>query len=105
MDLEQSAALHARVKAMIAAFDPSGFDLLACDIARYQAEHSLGLSRLCAARGIDPAQLALANAIPAVPTDAFKLSRVSTFDEGDTRAIFRTSGTTRGGEARGCHAF
>lgn len=107
MDVERSSALHARARAFVDAFERGGaspaFDALACDLARYQAEHSPGFARLCRARGVDPAALTAAEVIPAVPTDAFKLTRVATFDEADARVVFRTSGTTIG--ARGSHAL
>jgi hypothetical protein len=105
MDIARSSSLHARVKAMIAAFDGTGFDDLACDLARYQAEHSPGYARLCGARGVAPSALARAIDIPAVPTEAFKLTRVATFDEAHDLVTFRTSGTTAGVEERGAHAF
>lgn len=77
------------------------FDALATDLARYQAAHAPGFARLCRARGVDPARLVRADEIPPVPTDVFKLARVATFDPSETRATFRTSGTTIG--ARGTH--
>src|SRR5687767_11748273 len=82
---------------------PESFDALACDIARYQAEHSAGFARLCKARGINPAALARADEVPAVPTDAFKVTRVATFDAEHDVIAFRTSGTTIG--ARGTHVM
>lgn len=105
---EESSLLHARARAMIAAFEsnaapPESFDALACDLARYQAARIEGFARLCRARGVDPAALSRAEDIPAVPTDAFKLTRVATFPESDTRKTFRTSGTTVG--TRGEHAM
>ncbi|MBX3218212.1 MAG: acyl-protein synthetase [Labilithrix sp.] len=107
MDLERSSSLHARARAFVAAFergeDTPDFDALACDLARYQADHAPGYARLCHARGLDPAALSRAEDIPAVPTDAFKLTRVATFDEASTAVTFRTSGTTIG--ARGAHAM
>ncbi len=104
--LAASAALHARARAMIAAFErgapmPEAFDALAADLARFQAAHVAGYGRLCAARGVDPRAIARAAEAPAVPTDAFKLARVFAFDEGDAAVTFRTSGTTIG--ARGAH--
>ena len=102
MDLDRSAALHARARAFIASGEVD-FDAFACDVARYQAEHAPGFARLCAARGVEPATLVRAAEIPPVPTDAFKLTRVSTFDEAHSIAAFRTSGTTVG--ARGSHAM
>ena len=106
MDLAKSNALHARARAFVAAFErgdpaPEAFDVLACDIARYQIENSEGYARLVRARGLDPKMLVEATALPPVPTDAFKLTRVATFDEAETKTVFRTSGTTIG--ARGSH--
>ena len=94
---------------MVAAFEagapaPEPFDALACDLARFQAASIEGYARLCRARAVDPAALTRAAEIPAVPTDAFKLTRVATFPPSPTAAegrVFRTSGTTVG--ARGEH--
>lgn len=109
MDLT-SSALHARARAFVAAFEasatgapPEPFDALACDLARHQAGHSSGFARLCAARGVDPASLTRAGDIPAVPTDAFKVTRVATFDPAEATVTFRTSGTTVG--TRGEHSM
>ena len=95
---------------MVAAFEagvaaPEPFDRLACDLARYQAARIEGYARLCRARNVDVNALAGAGDIPAVPTDAFKMTRVATFDAaeaGETSVTFRTSGTTIG--TRGEHA-
>ena len=108
MSPETSAALHQRALARVTAFvasapPPEPFDALACDVARYQVARSEGFARLCRARGADPATLASAEAIPPVPTDAFKLTRVSTFAPAETALTFRTSGTTA--SARGEHFF
>ena len=105
--IEGSDRLHARARAMVAAFvadqpPPEPFDALACDLARHQAAEIEGYARLCRARGVDPAALVSAADIPAVPTDAFKLTRVATFPPASTTKIFRTSGTTAG--ARGENA-
>jgi hypothetical protein len=93
---------------MVAAFEagepsPEPFDTLACDLARHQASHIEGYARLCRARAVDLAALARAADVPAVPTDAFKITRVATFDASEARATFRTSGTTIG--TRGEHAM
>jgi len=105
---EASDALHARVRAVIAAFERravslEAFDALASDLARFQARHVPGYGRLCAARGVAPERIARASDAPAVPTDAFKLAAVFAFDPNEARVTFRTSGTTLG--ARGAHAF
>lgn len=107
MDLAQSCSLHARARAFVDAFErgeptPS-FDALACDVARWQTARIAGYARLCRARGVDPAALARAEDIPAVPTDAFRVTRVATFDSEAAAVTFRTSGTTVG--ARGAHAM
>jgi hypothetical protein len=106
--VEASDALHARVRAMVGAFErrepmPERFDALAIDIARFQAEHVAGYARLCAARGVDPSAATRAADFPAVPTDAFKLASVFAFAPERARVVFRTSGTTVG--ARGAHAL
>jgi len=80
---------------------PESFDALAVDLARFQVKTVPGYARLCAARSVDPARLVRAGDAPAVPTDAFKLSRVFAFDAADAAVTFRTSGTTLG--ARGMH--
>lgn len=97
--LAAAEALHARVRAVIAG-GGEPFDALAADLASHQALHSPGYARLCAARGVDPRRDP-PRALPAVPTDAFRLARVATFPAGLEQAVFRTSGTTVG--ARGAH--
>lgn len=106
MDLARSSTLHVRARAFVRAFEqgeapPEPFDALACDLARYQADHVAGYARLLRARGLDAAAFERAGDIPPVPTDAFKLTRVAAFDEREARVVFRTSGTTVG--ARGSH--
>ena len=103
-----SDALHGRARAFVAAFEagaamPESFDALACDLARFQATLVEGFARLCRARGVDVARVDRAHDVPAVPTDAFKLTRVATFAEESSLITFRTSGTTVG--ARGAHAM
>ncbi len=102
----ESDALHERALAFVRAFErgepmPEPFDSLACDIARFQAAHGEGHRRLCRARGATPGAFAKASDVPAVPTDAFKATRVAWFARESARAVFRTSGTTAG--ARGTH--
>jgi hypothetical protein len=103
---QESDSLHARARAMVAAFErgaamPERFDALAVDLARFQAANVPGYARLCAARGVDPARLERAGDAPAVPTDAFKRAHVFAFEEADAAVTFRTSGSTVG--ARGVH--
>jgi hypothetical protein len=82
----ESDALHERSLAFVRAFEegramPEPFDALAADLARFQAAHVAGYGRLCRARGTDPARIRGAREAPAVPTEAFKVSRVATFHE------------------------
>jgi hypothetical protein len=103
-----SDALHTRARAFVTAFEarapmPESFDALACDLARFQAAHVDGFARLCRARGVDVGRALRAHDVPAVPTDAFKLTRVAAFAEAEATITFRTSGTTIG--ARGTHAM
>ncbi len=107
-DEAASDALHTRARAFVRAFEegttmPEPFDALAVDLARFQAEHVPGYARLCAARGLDPSTFTGAADAPAVPTEAFKVSRVAAFPAPLALATFRTSGTTLG--ARGSHAM
>ncbi len=91
---------------MIRAFErgqgmPEAFDALAVDLARFQAKHVEGYSRLCRARGVRAEAMTHASDAPAVPADAFRLTNVFAFAPGDASVTFRTSGTTSG--ARGAH--
>jgi len=102
----ESDALHARVRALIDAFEqgrpmPEAYDDVSRDVVRFQGEHVPGYARLCAARGVDPGAVTAAAGAPAVPVDAFRVSRVFAFEERLARFAFRTSGTTTG--ARGTH--
>lgn len=95
----ESEALHARVRAFAAAPEAQeSFEALALSIARYQARHNPGFARLVHARGGEPSSV---DAIPAVPSDAFRLTRVATYAEELDVARFVTSGTS--GSERGVH--
>jgi hypothetical protein len=107
----ESDALHARVQAFLRAaiVDPSRppetFDAIAVALARYQAAQIPAISRLARARGIDLASAVRAADVPAVPCDVFRLTRVAAHPAADDVAVFRTSGTSQGREARGEHAL
>lgn len=102
---ETSAALHTRVQRAIDAAmrgAPLDFEALARAIARHQRDHVDPVRRLFAAEGFDPEAADFATAaIPALPTEAFRLRRVAAHDAVDDERCFRTSGTTA--EARGAH--
>lgn len=115
----RSGALHERVLAFVRrtaslAVQPDGrvceggevdeaFEAIAVDIARFQAEFSPASARLLRARGLGVGQLRRSVDIPAVPTDAFKLTRVAVHPSSLDARVFRTSGTTQG--VRGEHAM
>lgn len=107
MSAATSDALHTRVQQFISeslrGTTREDFDVLACDIARFQAKHVEAVGRLMAARGIDPAKLTDPAAIPAMPTDAFRLRRIAAHPEAQDERCFITSGTTGGRERRGRH--
>jgi hypothetical protein len=100
----RSSELHERARARVAAWEAGvsaaeTFDAFACELARYQREHAPGFARLCQSRGITT--FVAAADIPAVPTDAFKLTDVGTVSAAEATVTFQTSGTTLG--ARGRH--
>lgn len=104
----RSAALHQRVRAFVEAFERGEsalepFEALAVAIAAHQAESSPAYARLLAARGVRVDERTRLEALPAVPTDAFKATRIATFPEEEASLVFRTSGTTLG--ARGEHSL
>jgi len=97
---QTSDELHARVRRFAEAWEKPGlvarttdetFEALALDIARFQTEQCPGFARLVEQlpTGIDSVA-----AIPAVPTDAFRLTRVAAQPPELDAVVFRTSGTT-----------
>jgi hypothetical protein len=102
-----SDALHLRVRTFIEGAlrdaPTENFDGLALDLARYQAAHVQPFARLVRARHLDLVGARDASAIPAVPTDVFRLARVAAHPAGCDVARFLTSGTTQA--ARGEHAL
>lgn len=99
-------ALHLRARAFIAASargeaPAEAFDALGLDLARFQARASAPYARLLAARGAEPSRARALAELPAVPTDAFKLTRIAAHPPELDAITFRTSGTTIG--ARGEH--
>lgn len=87
----ESDVLHARVQAYVRGEANDDFDALALAIARYQCEHSPGFARLVRRHG---SQLDSVNAIPAVPAEAFRLTRVALHPPELDQVRFRTSGTS-----------
>jgi hypothetical protein len=79
------------------------FTELALRVFAYQFAHNPPYAAYCRRRGVIPDRLADWRDIPAVPTAAFKEVALVAGDPATARAIFRTSGTTRGPERRGQH--
>jgi hypothetical protein len=105
---EARRELHRRVCSFIDACEKGEtaadtFDALGLAIARHQADHVPAYGRLVAHRPVHPRDAASLRDVPAVPTDAFRLTRIAAQATSDDVALFRTSGTTSG--ARGEHAL
>ena len=100
--LRRSDDLHARVQNWIRhdASSREPFERLALDIARFQADFIPGYARLVQARG---GRLDEVDQLPAVPTDAFRLSRIAVHGADADQVRYATSGTTSG--HRGIHAM
>jgi hypothetical protein len=94
------AELAAALRASVATGAPIDFEAWALRIFRHQFEHVPAYRRLCAQRGVTPHTVARWDEIPAVPSRAFRSVALAT---GPAEAVFRTSGTTGGEQARGRH--
>jgi hypothetical protein len=103
----ESDALHTRVRAFITAslhdHPTEPFDAIALDIARFQAAHVPAIARLAHARHAQFAHARDASAVPAVPTDVFRLARIAVHPRDCDVALFHTSGTSQGANLRGEH--
>lgn len=81
--------------------DPRGdFEDLALEVFRFQHRRIEPYRRLCESRGVDPGQVESWRDVPPVPASAFKSLELAA---APAREVFRTSGTSRGGEQRGVH--
>jgi hypothetical protein len=69
----------------------------------HQFDHCRPYRAFCERRGVTPRTVAKWEEIPAVPATAFKYFDFVSAPAGDDSAVFQTSGTTRGQEARGRH--
>lgn len=97
--LTESDALHERVRAFARGDAGAGtFQQLALEVAEFQRRYSPGFARLVKSSG---SALDRVDAIPAVPTDAFRLTRVAIHEPALDRVCFATSGTTS--SERGLH--
>lgn len=79
------------------------FRELALRAFRLQLEHVGPYRRYCEARGVAPGDVEDWREIPPVPTPAFREVELAAGDPAAAPLVFRTSGTTRGQDARGRH--
>lgn len=97
--VQESERLHERVRRFARGAEGGAtFSELALEIADFQRRYSPGFARLVERR--DRA-LDRVDTIPAVPSDAFRLTRVALHEPALDRVCFATSGTT--GAERGLH--
>jgi hypothetical protein len=85
--------------------EEAAFDRLALEVFAHQYAGNAAYRGYCDRRGATPASVGHWSAVPAVPSDAFKAATLVCGDPARVAATFRTSGTTRGAEARGVHLF
>jgi hypothetical protein len=98
--IDTSNQLHERVQRFATGESTDTFEALALALAQFQAEASPGFRRLIRARR---ASLQSVDDIPAVPSDAFRLTRVAAHSPKLDAMRFFTSGTS--GAERGTHAM
>ena len=73
--------------------EPVRFEALALALFRHQFERCAAYRRFCQGRSATPATVRELAAIPAVPTGAFKETRLVSFPGARASHVFRTSGT------------
>jgi hypothetical protein len=99
-----SDGLEAELAAAIAATregaPPPDFEAWALRVFAHQFARNAPYRRFCERREITPATVARWDDVPAVPAAAFRDTDLAC---GPAEAVFRTSGTTRGPDARGRH--
>ncbi len=98
-----------RLDAAILAFIERGereegaFNKLALELFAYQFERNEPYRHLCQQRGVTPATVTHWAQIPPVPTQAFKVIEVACEPVEQAEAVFLSSGTTFGEQARSRH--
>ena len=96
------AEVAAALRASIAPATPIDFDDWALRVFAHQFEHVPAFRSFCERRGVTPSTIARWDDVPAVPARVFRSVDLAC---GSPEAVFRTSGTTGGPEARGRHAI
>ena len=80
--------------------DAFPFEAWAARVFAHQFTHNAPYRAFCERRGVTPSSVASWEDVPPVPTAAFRHADLTT---GPPEAVFRTSGTSGGAEARGRH--
>jgi acyl-protein synthetase LuxE len=71
------------------------FNQLALEVFAHQLRYNQQYARYCAYKGVTPQNMPQSwEAIPAVPTGAYKEAALCTFDASHAKLVFETSGTT-----------
>jgi hypothetical protein len=81
--------------------DDARFETLALALFAFQFEHCVPYRRFCEVRACTPANVRRWQDVPGVPTGAFKELALTSFPRERAAHVFRTSGTTASGAARG----
>jgi len=84
-------------------FDDEAFNTLALEVFAFQFESNPTFRRFCRGRGVERERVERWENVPPVPTTAFKHLDLVSAGSDEMEAVFRTSGTTRGGTAKGKH--
>ena len=79
------------------------FNGLALRVFRFQCRANAPFGAFVRLRGLEAESVTDWEEIPHLPTQAFKTVDLVTGDGSDVEAVFRTSGTTAGGQTRGRH--
>lgn len=101
-ELAQTLTAHFRA-GVDAPLDDVAFDELARQVFAWQFGSNPAYRAFCRGRGVTPEAWPGWRGVPPVPATAFKHLSLVSGDPRRVEATFRTSGTTRGGGARGVH--
>lgn len=94
---KEADALDEEILQCIARNNVPDFNDLALRLFAHQMQWNEPYARYCAELGVTPGRLpATWEAIPPMPSGAFKEAAICTFDPDDAELTFETSGTTRG---------
>lgn len=87
-----------------AAATEAQFDALALTLFQLQFQYNAAYRHLCAARGMEPDNIATWREIPAAPTGAFKEIELTTLSPNERTKVFLSSGSTEQRRSRHFHS-